>query len=111
MNPWRKIDSQLPPAAGRPAPVEGTEVAGSPATGGTGQGVSVGPGVEVGVSVGVDVGVRVGVSVGVGEGVIVGVSVGVGEGVRVGMSVGIGEGVRVGGTGVGAGLRVLVGNG
>ena len=106
MNPWRKIDSQLPPLAGRPAPVEGPEVSGTPATG-----VLVGVGVGVGVSVGVDVGVRVGVSVGVGEGVVVGVSVGVGEGVTVGVSVGVGEGVRVGSTDVGCGLRVLVGSG
>ena len=82
MKPWRKNDSQVPPLAGRSAPVDG-----APASGGAGRGVSVGLGVGVGVSVGVDVGVSVGVSVGVGDGVMVGVSVGVGEGVSVGVSV------------------------
>ena len=96
-NPWRNIDSQVPPAAGRPTP--------------PGTGVLVGVGVEVGVSVGVGEGVIVGVSVGVGEGVIVGVSVGVGDGVTVGVSVGVAVGVRVGGTGVGTTRRVLVGSG
>jgi UDP-3-O-[3-hydroxymyristoyl] glucosamine N-acyltransferase len=104
-NPCRNIDSQVPPAAGRPAPVPGSEGS-APGTG-----VLVGVGVKVGVSVGVGEGVMVGVSVGVGEGVIVGVSVGVGEGVRVGVSVGVAVGVRVGGTDVGTTRRVLVGSG
>jgi UDP-3-O-[3-hydroxymyristoyl] glucosamine N-acyltransferase len=104
MNPWKKIDSKVPPLAGRPAP--GSEASGDP-----GSGVLVGVGVKVGVSVGVGDGVMVGVSVGVGDGVMVGVSVGVGDGVTVGVSVGVGNGVWVGGTDVGCGRRVLVGSG
>jgi len=79
MNPWKKVDSQVSPAAGRPASSDGPEVSGAAATG-----------VRVGVEVGT------GVSVGVGDGVIVGVSVAVGDGVTVGVSVGVAEGVTVG---------------
>jgi hypothetical protein len=116
IKPWKKIDSQLPPVPGKPAPVEGsdgdaTEVTGMPAWPvglGVKVGVSVGVGVEVGVSVGVGVGV--GVSVGVG----VGVSVGVGDGVGVSVGVEVGGRVAVGGRGVdgtSVGGRVLVGRG
>ena len=104
MNPWKKVDSQVSPAAGKPAPSEGSEVSGA-----AGTGVRVGAAVGTGVSVDVGDGVMVGVLVAVGDGVIVGVSVGVGEGVMVGVAVG--TGVLVGGTWVGRGLGVLVGSG